>query len=91
MFAAMGFDRRIADELAQIKELDSGGQIPDMLAETLEDPKDPKCKNKLAGQLLDVEVKQITTKGKGQPFNLHTFSPNAEVHERLRKELFEAA
>lgn len=75
MFAALGMDRRDKDGLAQIKALDAAGKLPEMLASTLEDPTDPTCENSLRDCLVDVEVKEITTKGKGQPFNLHTFFP----------------
>lgn len=78
MFAALGFDRRNAQELAEIKKLDAEGAIPAMLAETLEDPTDPACKNALAGLLVDVEVKEIITKAKQQKFNLHSFFPNKD-------------
>lgn len=75
MFAAIGKDRRNATELAEIKQLDKDGKIPDMLAETLDDPTDPACKNALEGCFVDVEVKEIVTKEKKQKFNLHTFFP----------------
>lgn len=75
MFAAIGMDRRDAETLVEIKKLDVEGKLPDMLAETLEDAADPACKNSLKDAIVDVEVKEITTKGKGQPFNLHTFFP----------------
>lgn len=78
MFAALGFDRRNAAELAEIKKLDVEGKIPAMLAETLEDPTDPACKNALAGFFVDVEVKEIITKGNQRAFNLHSFFPNKD-------------
>lgn len=75
MFAALGFDRRDAEQLAEIKKLDVSGKLPEMLAETLDDPTDPACKNALKDCIVDVEVKEIITKAKGQAFNLHTWFP----------------
>jgi hypothetical protein len=75
MFAALGKDRRNAIDLAEIKKLDADGELPGMLASTLEDPTDPTCENSLKDLFVEVEVKQITTKKKGEPFNLHTFFP----------------
>ncbi len=77
MFAALGLDRRNSEDYAQMSKLESEGKLPEMLAETLvQDPTDPVCKNALAGAVVDVEVKEITTRGKGLPFNLHTWSPH---------------
>jgi hypothetical protein len=75
MFAAYGFDRRDSKTLAEIKKIDAEGKLPEMLAEILDDPTDPTCKNALAGKLVDVEVKEILTKVKKEKFNLHTFFP----------------
>jgi hypothetical protein len=77
MFAALGLDRRNSEDYARMKEIEDAGKLPEMLAETLaKDPTDPLCKNALEGCVVDVEVKEITTKGKGLPFNLHTWSPH---------------
>lgn len=77
MFAALGLDRRNSEDYAQMSKLESEGKLSEMLAETLvQDPTDPVCKNALAGAVVDVEVKEITTRGKGLPFNLHTWSPH---------------
>lgn len=76
MFAALGLDRRVASELAEIKKLDAEGVLPAMLADTLDDPTDPEnCHNALEGKIVCVEVQEIITKGKGQPFNRHTWTP----------------
>lgn len=75
MFAALGMDRRDKDGLVEIKKIDAEGKLPEMLASTLEDPTEPSCENSLRDALVNVEVKEITTKAKGQPFNLHTFFP----------------
>ena len=75
MCAALGFDRRDATDLVEIKKFDAAGKLPEMLASTLEDPTDPACENSLKELFVDVEVKEITTKVKQQPFNLHTFYP----------------
>lgn len=80
VFAALGYDRRNPEELEEMKQLEKDGELPAILAETLDEPTDPACKNALAGLEVDVEVKQIVTKGKQQPFNLHTFSPTPEQH-----------
>lgn len=73
MCAALGFDRRNAEDLVEIKKFDAAGELPNMLASTLEDPTDPACENSLKDAFVDVEVKEIITKAKQQAFNLHTF------------------
>lgn len=94
MFAALGYDRRNAQELAEIKrldkEVDDNGvtTIAKMLAETLDDPTDPACKNCLSDFLLNVEVKEIITKEKKQKFNLHSFFPEEAQHKNLRQVVF---
>ena len=75
MLAALGLDRRQQAVLEEIRKLEKEDKLPDMLAETLDDPTDPSCKNALKGLLVDVEVKEIITKEKQQKFNLHTFFP----------------
>lgn len=88
MFAALGYDRRNAQELAEIKRLDKEEKIPGMLAETLDDPTDPACQNALSDFLINVEVKEIITKEKKQKFNLHSFFPEEAQHKSLREAVF---
>lgn len=77
MFAGSGVDRRKPDGLAIIKQLEDEGKIPEMLAETLEDPTDPACKNSLKDALLDVEVEERIAKN-GFPYKHYSFYPVAE-------------
>ncbi len=79
MFAAYGFDRQDAKTAIEIKKLDEEGKLPGMLAEVLDDPTDPTCKNSLAGLEVEVEVKEIETKKEKKAFNLHTFFPVKKV------------
>lgn len=81
MVAALGYDRRNPDELAKIRKLEKDDRLPALLAETLDDPTDPSCKNAFHDFEVDVEVKEIITKGNQKPFNLHTFTPNAGIRE----------
>lgn len=75
LVAALGYDRRDASDKAAIEGLDKGGKLPALLAQTLEDPTDSSCVNALKDFEVNVEVKEIITKGNQKPFNLHTFFP----------------
>lgn len=76
LFAAVGLDRRNPEHLVEIKKFDEDGKIPDMLAETLEDPKDPTCKNSLKDAFLDVEVTEGVSK-EGFQYRKYSFFPVA--------------
>lgn len=87
--AALGYDRRNPEELAAIRKLEKDDRLPALLAETLEDPTDPLCKNALRDFEIDVEVKEIITKEKKQPFNVHNWTPSKDMRElpKLRAEI----
>ncbi len=74
MFAASGIDRRDGEGLEIIKQAEKDEKIPAMLAETLDDPTDPACKNALKGALLDVEVEERIAKN-GFPYKHYSFFP----------------
>lgn len=74
MFAASGVDRREAEGLAIIKQAEAENLIPQMLAETLDDPTDPSCKNSLKGAIIDVEVEERISKD-GFPYKHYSFFP----------------
>lgn len=76
IIACLGIDR--TDKTAIEKVEDS---LQDALAESLDDPTDPDCKNALKGIRVHASVKKTMTKPdaanpNGRPFNVHTFSPS---------------
>lgn len=58
MLAALGMEK--SDPV--VKQLEKEGKLPQMLAETLDDPTDPVCTNALKGNLLRANYKQEVSK-----------------------------
>lgn len=74
VFAALGLDHKEPED-KKVIESEIEPSIDTVLAEALEDPKDPACKNALKGAVVKCEVTKIKTKEKNADFSLHAFSP----------------